>query len=244
MDIDLRPNSDIGEQTVKASFISFEALGVNANETIYGYALFGNDINPSNSEDLLDWTNETVFPRNTGGANGGSDLIGGGTFIASAENRDARRTFIEGDDPIAVGDEDAFISDRSENDLVSMEIVVDPALITEGANEIVSIAGQSVPLDANASFDNITVGNSVVDITYSANTGTFTIVEGNDPANIIPEADFNTLLQSITYENTSNDPTEADRTLRFTVTDTSNKTSEPAVSTITVIANDPPRSRS
>ena len=149
-------------------------------------------------------------------------------------------TFSEGNNAVNVADNDANVNDFNENDLVSMEIAVDPDLITEGADEIVNIAGQSVPLNANVSFEDIAVGNSIVDITYTADTGTFSIVEGNDPANTIPEADLNTLLQSITYENTSQDPTPGDRTLSFTVTDTTNRTSEPAVSTITVVANDPP----
>ena len=239
--INLRPNSDIGSQTVKASFVSFEALDVAANQTIYGYTLFGNDVNPSTPADLLDWTNTTVFPQTTGGANGGSDLIGGGSFVASPECLDAVHTFTEGDNPITVGDSDAFVTDNGENDLVSLQIVVDPALITEGANEIVSIAGQPVPLNADASFNDISVGNSIVDLTYTAATGTFTIVEGNDPANVIPQADLNTLVEGIAYQNTSSNPTEADRTFSFTVTDATNLTSEPAVSTITVVAvNDLP----
>ncbi len=67
-----------------------------------------------------------------------------------------------------------------------------------------------------------------------------TVVD-SDGATPIPQTDLDTLLQSITYENTSDDPTEGDRTLTFTATDAEGTTSNPAISTISVVAvNDPP----
>ena len=56
-------------------FITFQSLGIVANQTIYGYSLLANDLpggaTPSN---LVDFTNATYFPTNTGNA-GRIDLL-------------------------------------------------------------------------------------------------------------------------------------------------------------------------
>jgi Secretion system C-terminal sorting domain len=57
-------------------FLSYATLGISANTTVYGYSLFANDVpaaaTPAN---LIDFTNATYFPTNTGNA-GGIDLVG------------------------------------------------------------------------------------------------------------------------------------------------------------------------
>ena len=75
------------------------------------------------------------------------------------------------------------------------------------------------------------------DISYTAATGVLTIA----PA--VPQlvADFEAVLESLTYNNTSDTPTETDRTINVVVTDTNTSNSEVAVSTISVTAvNDAP----
>ena len=109
------------------------------------------------------------------------------------------------------------------------------------AAEVVTIAEQTVTLDSNQTITGVTVGGSTVDLTYVAATGTFTVTNNAGATTPIAQADLDTLLQGITYENTSEDPTEGDRTLSFTATDAEGATSAPAVSTITVEpVNDPP----
>jgi hypothetical protein len=55
--------------------VSLQNLGITAGQPVYGYSLFSNDLpvgaTPAN---LVDFTNTTYFPTNTGGA-GGIDLI-------------------------------------------------------------------------------------------------------------------------------------------------------------------------
>ena len=88
------------------------------------------------------------------------------------------------------------------------------------------------------------LGDVPVTITYYSQIhGELTVVptDGTTP---LPQAELDALVQGISYENRSQDPTPGDRTLTFTVTDNGDLTSEPAVSTITVAAvNDTPTSR-
>ncbi len=74
-----RPSHLVGSQTISGVYTSIASLGVNPGQTVYGYALFPNDINASN-----DLVNLTDFPTNTSGASGagGLDLMaGGGIFM-------------------------------------------------------------------------------------------------------------------------------------------------------------------
>ena len=67
---------EVGSNTQSrgGTFISLQALGVAANQTIYGYSILANDLpmaaTPAN---LVDWTNTTYFPTNTG-FSGGIDM--------------------------------------------------------------------------------------------------------------------------------------------------------------------------
>lgn len=70
--------SETGSQKQGCVFVTFKNLGIDANQVIYGYSLFGSDmpagITPAN---LLSYTNPTYFPRNTPSntGDGGIDLI-------------------------------------------------------------------------------------------------------------------------------------------------------------------------
>lgn len=65
--------------------VSLQSLGITSGQTIYGYSLFSNDLpiaaTPAN---LVDFTNATYFPTNTGNP-GGIDLIAvTGIYIANS----------------------------------------------------------------------------------------------------------------------------------------------------------------
>lgn len=68
-------------EPVGGTLVTLSDLGITAGQTYYGFAVFGTDVNPSNpSSDLIDWTNQTVFPRDTqhgSGQTGGADWQGG-----------------------------------------------------------------------------------------------------------------------------------------------------------------------
>ena len=74
-----RQTARLKGQNIHGIFVSIASLGINSDETIYGYAVFPSDIN-SNS-DLVGLSN---FPKNTSSASGkgGLDLISsGGLFV-------------------------------------------------------------------------------------------------------------------------------------------------------------------
>lgn len=89
---EFEPSAFVTGQSLAATFITLRDLGLNVGESFYGYSLFGGDVDPGISfasdptaySDLLkDVTDQTVFPQNTGSANGGLDLVSGGLFFDS-----------------------------------------------------------------------------------------------------------------------------------------------------------------
>ncbi len=70
----LRPFSMVTTQNIKAVFISFNNLGIVPNQKIYGYSLMAADVTATTSPQLLNYTNNTYFPRNTTTTAGGMDL--------------------------------------------------------------------------------------------------------------------------------------------------------------------------
>ena len=128
-------------------------------------------------------------------------------------------TFTEGNDPLTVAANDANIGDFSENDLVELKLVANPDTVADGAAEILSVNGIDIPLNANLTNTETSVGDVPVTITYYSQIhGELTVVptDGTTP---LPQAELDTLVQGISYENRSQDPTPGDRTLTFTVTD-------------------------
>lgn len=77
-DANLRYTAYPGLQPISAIFFSYQSLGITANQTFYGYALFPGDVTASN--DLI---NLTDFPKSTTEASGGGmDLMAGGGIFA------------------------------------------------------------------------------------------------------------------------------------------------------------------
>ena len=257
-DPNLRYSTSVGSQPVSGIFFSYGDLGITGDQTFYGYAVVAADA-PTTGSGLLDLSN---YPTNTGANSGagGLDLVAsGGVFVregvnlsppiidlnstadAFDSNRNSTAIFTEGDSPVSVADAaNADVSDLSENDIISLTIAA--ASITNGDSEEVSIGNTSFPLGTDVTTAvPVTFGNTTFNITYDSSSGVFNIVNSNSPSSVMPEADLDLLVRSITYQNTSDNPTEGDRTLSFTVTDNQGLTSDSAVSTISVAAvNDPP----
>ncbi len=153
-------------------------------------------------------------------------------------NLDFASSFSEGGGAVAVSDSDADIFDP-ENDITTLTIIIGG--VEDGASEVISIAGQAFPANADATLSNVTVGSSSVNIAYIASTGRFTITNTLGTTTSIDQADLDVLLRGITYENTSPDLTEGNRTLTFSATDTAGlMTVTNAVATISVAAVDNP----
>ncbi|MBV5302781.1 MAG: VCBS domain-containing protein, partial [Chlorobium sp.] len=105
----------------------------------------------------------------------------------------------------------ATLADVDNVNFTQMQLVVGNVL--NGNSEVVTIGGTAFQLATNAS--SVDVGSFLV--SYVANTGIFTIV--SDGSTIATAASFQTLLQGITYNNTTDNSTNGDRTITISVTD-------------------------
>ncbi|OEK02572.1 hypothetical protein BFP97_14030 [Roseivirga sp. 4D4] len=85
------PVVDLGSQNIHGATVSFSDFGVAADEIVYGYSIFADDVTVTGS-DLVDFTNSTNYPTNTGSASG-LDLIAG---ISTAVSSDANLTRAKG----------------------------------------------------------------------------------------------------------------------------------------------------
>ncbi len=77
-----KPSANVGVQPLTGVFISWQSLGLQTNDYIYGYSLAANDVTTNGAY----WTqvaNTNYFPTNTtsGSAYGGLDLISGGMMF-------------------------------------------------------------------------------------------------------------------------------------------------------------------
>ena len=165
------------------------------------------------------------------------DLNSGVTPADTAIN--VASTFTEGDTPVVVADTAlADVFDSSEGDVTSLSIQTSG--VQDGVFEKVVIAGKTFDL-ATDGTQTANFGATTVEITFVASTGTFTITNSAGATMPIPQADLDTLIRGITYENTDQSPTAGDRTLTFTARDSGSLASIPAVATITVVpVNDTP----
>jgi uncharacterized repeat protein (TIGR01451 family) len=82
----LRPSADVGDQPLTGVFVTWQALGLQTNDYIYGYSLAANDV----TSDGTYWTevaNTAYFPTNTSpdAAFGGLDLISGGMMFFESD---------------------------------------------------------------------------------------------------------------------------------------------------------------
>ncbi len=148
-------------------------------------------------------------------------------------SHDYAATYTEGDAAIPMlSSAAAGLTAQGEADLTGVVIVMaSPA--PNGANEIVSIGGQTFPLNADKGA---TV--SGVSISYIASTRSFLF---HNNGNLLTDTTVQSILRTMTYANTAEAPTAGDRVFTFTATDTAGNVSAPAVSTITVVpVNDAP----
>ena len=79
------PVLNSGGQDLSGSMVTFQDLGIAADQIIYGFSIFADDTDVSDPSQLIDWTNSTVFPRTTGGGDGGIDLVAGVLFATSTD---------------------------------------------------------------------------------------------------------------------------------------------------------------
>ncbi|MEM9733691.1 MAG: DUF4347 domain-containing protein, partial [Pseudomonadota bacterium] len=161
-----------------------------------------------------------------------------------ADDRGFEQTFTEGDGFTNVGDADAAVADQDSTIIQSMDISLSGLtdLGQDGAEQI-SIANEVFELE-DGKIATVSLGGTTFLLNYTPDVpngeGTLNIT-AIPPAPGGSESDFTTLLQSLQYQNASEDPTDGIRTISITATDVEGATSDPAVGVINVVhVNDPP----
>ncbi|EMI46059.1 LamG-like jellyroll fold domain-containing protein [Rhodopirellula sp. SWK7] len=143
--------------------------------------------------------------------------------------------FTEGDGAVLIADTDATITDLDHTQYESLGInLVD---FVDGTDEEITIGGTTFYADSS-DIQIVTVGSTDFQIDFDG-TG-FTI--SRDGGGLIPQADLQTLLRTITYQHTGEDATSGDRTLTIIPQDALSANASPGgVATLSVTSvNDAP----
>ena len=136
-------------------------------------------------------------------------------------------TFTEGGGAINVTDVDAILTDADDTTFQSLSVNLKD--ISDGANELIVIAGYTFTNGTNEVVVR-SVGSTNFEIDfYSSGCDIM-----RDGGGMMPLTDLQTLMQGITYENTSQSPTAGDRVFEFFAEDASGSVGSIATSTITV----------
>ena len=145
-------------------------------------------------------------------------------------------TFTEGGAPVPVADASVAAADP-ENDIVSLDVALGTA--ADGAAEVIHLNGGTDIIRGTAASGTVTFGGVTFAFTYDgASALHFQNAAGAGVP--MPPAAIDALIQSLRYENRSDNPTAGDRRLAFTVTDSTGAAAT-AVSVITVVpVNDAP----
>ncbi len=140
--------------------------------------------------------------------------------------------FTEGDAPISLATTDANIFDASENDIVSLSVTLAGFLNTNSEKIGIDTTTITHGIPFNSTTVAVTGITSDLTIIYNGTNGlSITRTDGNP----FTAAEMTTLIKAFTYEHSSNNPTNGDRTLTFIATDVNNVASPPAIATIDVV---------
>ncbi len=138
-------------------------------------------------------------------------------------------TFTEDGSAVAVADVDAVVSDVDSISFQGLSVSIFGAV--DGTNELFTVGGHTFFYGVSDVVSR-TVGGTTFEIDYDG-TG-FNIVR--EFGGLIPEADMELLIRSMTYENTSQDPTAGNRTMQFVAVDDLGAPGPASSSVITVTA--------
>lgn len=178
-----RPSTIVNNQTISGIFFSLADLGANVGDTVFGYALFANDL-PNNvtSNDLLNINSNIIYPNNTnqGPQQGGLDLIaGGGIFINQGTTLPAQISGRILQNGLGIGNITVELLDNNGN-VVASTISLADGNYTFNANNLVNgnysvrvfdpPLGQIQNLDPDGTLDSETVinfiGNSITNLDF------------------------------------------------------------------------------
>ncbi|EMI57701.1 LamG-like jellyroll fold domain-containing protein, partial [Rhodopirellula sallentina] len=144
-------------------------------------------------------------------------------------------SFTEGDSAVLIADTDATITDLDHTQYESLGINL--VGFVDGTDEEITIGGTTF-YAGSSDTQIVTVGSTNFEIDFDGSGLTIT----RDGGGLIPQADLQSLLRTITYQHTGEDGTSGDRTLTVIPQDALSANASPGgVSTISVTSvNDAP----
>ncbi|MEL6606272.1 MAG: tandem-95 repeat protein, partial [Cyanobacteria bacterium J06614_10] len=150
---------------------------------------------------------------------------------STAPGADYANTFTEGGAPISVVDADVAISDIDDTNLESATVTFD----NPQADDVLSIGSVQVFANGAIATPTITSGGITYDVSLGTNGEVIIALAGSDTL-----TNYESALEDITFENTSENPDTTDRTFTVSVND-GDAISNVATSTLSVAdVNDPP----
>lgn len=173
---------DAVTQSIGGVFIPFVGtfgLSATSTPTVYGYSIMAGDVTATNSSEILDYTNSSIYPTNT---DGNDNTIGGMDLIAvTMDFEDATL------DPVTIGgnvfDDGNGLTDNTING-TAINSVTGQQLYVTLFDRSTGLVIASVPVAANGSW---TMPNIPKNSTYNLSIGTVLGVAGNaNPGASIP----------------------------------------------------------
>ena len=122
---------------------------------------------------------------------------------STASEGDADRgfssTFVAGNDAISIVDLDADALEGSDVQGFTYLTITPSSALPDGANEILTIAGVDIPLNADSVQSGVTIPGTSTVVDISFRDGVITVREQSNGA--ISNADMDALIRSVTYRN-------------------------------------------
>ena len=158
----------------------------------------------------------------------------------AAIGNDNSITFTEGDFEVNVAPA-ATIDDFGEADITQLSVQLGGFGVDAQIDEYIRLDSQLIFPDAS-STGTFTVGTTTLDYTYDHVSMLLNIVNAAGATVPIPQSELQTLIQTIQFQNGSENPLAGDRTFEFTATDSGGNSSVVVTATVTVQpVNDAPR---
>ncbi len=147
-------------------------------------------------------------------------------------------SFTEGGGAVSITDTDVVSADP-ESSLSFISVVV--SNMHDGSDDVLSINGNGISLDSDAAGSTLLASGLTIAYSYSATTGELLINHQSGPATLLTNAQVEEALESLTYENLSEEPTEIDREFVVVLQDMDGNQSPAAISTVAILGvNDVP----
>ena len=196
-----RLTASLGNQKINGIFVSIASLGIEAEETVYGYAVFPGDITSSN--DLVGLSD---FPGNTSSdsGKGGLDLISSGGLFSPGDTPPTSvfKSASAVDDDITTDEDTSVNGNVLTNDIGDSLVVT-----TTGQKTLDSGASLTINSDGTFTYDPSGSFESLNNGEFKSDTFIYTMKDGNN--------NFSSATVKVTINGAPDNPIAVDDTFRM-----------------------------